>query len=79
MSVSVKLWNAAQRPGEDVDAFVAISHAMHGRPVEVRITEGNDTRMLHLSLENARQLSEGLPWALGDAFDAMDEADKGRA
>jgi uncharacterized protein YfcZ (UPF0381/DUF406 family) len=56
VSVRVKVFGTEARANDDMDTYMAKAHAREGRPVEVRITVGNSTTVLHLSFSDALEL-----------------------
>lgn len=74
--VSVRAYGTAQPVDEkDLDQYLAVTHARHGMPIEVRIHRNNSTHVLNLSLAEAIELSNGIERARGGkTADDMREA-----
>ncbi len=54
-----ELWHADQSP-QGTDGEIDLAHAMQGFPVTARITRGDDTRALRLTLDEALELRDAL-------------------
>lgn len=54
-----ELWHADQSP-QGTDGEIALAHAMQGFPITARITRGDVTRAVHLTLDEALELRDAL-------------------
>jgi hypothetical protein len=58
--VTVKVYTAMDRHARPLDDAVGGHHALHGRPVCIRIQDNGTTHSMHLSMRDARELWESL-------------------
>ena len=54
-----ELWHADQSP-QGTDGEIDLAHAMQGFPVTARITRGDDTGAVRLTLDEALELRDAL-------------------
>jgi hypothetical protein len=54
-----ELWHADQSP-QGTDGELDLAHAMQGFPITARITRGEDTRAVRLTLDEALELRDAL-------------------